>query len=1279
MSTFKTSRPIEASLPLGVHAVWDLGKAWHETTATRETICLNGLWRWQPNHSTSEEVPRDGWGWFKVPGSWPGISDYMEKDCQTVYANPAWKSEDLGRVLVAWYQRELTIPPNWKNRRISIQAEYVNSLATLFVDGKQAGHISFPSGSIDITGVVHPGEKHVLSIQLVALPLKGVIQSYSDTNAAKEMKSTVDRRGLCGDVYLVGSPLKAQAEEVRVATSTRNWTITIGANISGIDVGKTYRIQGRVLDLGRPVKSFLSPALTSRSLNSSLVSFTAPWKPAKLWDLNTPQNQYELELTLIDGSGKVLDVQTPKKFGFRELWIKGRDFILNGSRVFWSCVPVDNGAVSAGLSSYKGAKESLTRLKSFGINMVYTHNYDCNPGSFLAFDEILRAADDVGILVALTMPHFGDYDWSTTNAELTNGYARHAEFFAHVARNHPSVIAYATSHNATGYNEDTNPDKIDGFEYKRDSWALNNTAKALRAEAIINKVDPSRFVYHHSSGNLGTMHTMNFYLNWAPIQEMDDWYEHWATVGIKPAFMVEYGVPFSWDWAMYRGWYKGQRSFGSAQVPWEYCMAEWNAQFLGDHVYDISESEKRNLRWEAPKFAANQEWYRWDYPQPMGSTHPDFEDQQRVWAMYTKDNWRAFRTWGVSGISPWETSGLFWRPKPSVKRDRVELVTDWDAIQRPGYSPDYIDMAFEASDWVPTVGGESLIRNNRPLLAYIGGKTPDFTEKGHIFRAGETVSKELIAINNSRESVDCRCTWSVNLPTTQGGATRLAIETGVISRIPIHFTIPLDVNPGTYKLTANFEFLNRESQQDDFSIQVLPNRPSVASLGHLAIYDPKGESAHLMASMGLTGTNVGFDSNLAGYDTLIVGKNALTVSGPGPDLTAVRNGLKVILFEQTGDVLEKRFGFRVQEYGLRNVFPRVPDHPILAGLTSETLRDWRGDSTVIPPRLQFTLANEFNGAPSIVRNGMLLPHVWRCGCRGSVASVLIEKPACGDFLSLIDGGFSLQYSPLMVYREGKGMVLFCQMDVTGRTESDPAAERLAANIFNFVSAWHPTPKRTIVYAGDPGCRAQLEQTGFQIMSFDGVLGTNQVLVVGPGGGAQLVPHADSITAWLNGGGRALAIGLDQDELRHALPLAISTRYAEYINSVFDPQRWNSPLSGIGPADVYNRDPRKLPILSESPGVLAGGVLAALSDDHVILLQLAPWKFTQTQQNTKRVFRHTSVALTRLLGNLGVQSTTPLLARFGSPADQGGKEQRWLHGFYLDVPVAEDDPYRFFGW
>ena len=189
------------------------------------------------------------------------------------------------------------------------------------------------------------------------------------------------------------------------------------------------------------------------------------------------------------------------RFGFREFWIDGRDFYLNGTRIYLSAVPLDNAQIGARSATYEGARETMKRLQSFGINFVYTHNYGCEPGSHVSFAEILRAADDVGMLVAFSQPHFGHYDWKAADADRTNGYARHAEFYVRAAQNHPSVVAYSMSHNATGYDEDMNPDLIDGIKDPRDdSWSRNNAKLALRAEAIVKQ---SRSGPHRLSSLLG--------------------------------------------------------------------------------------------------------------------------------------------------------------------------------------------------------------------------------------------------------------------------------------------------------------------------------------------------------------------------------------------------------------------------------------------------------------------------------------------------------------------------------------------------------------------------------------------------------------------------------------------------------------------------------------------------------------------------------------------------------------------------------------------------------
>jgi hypothetical protein len=1295
-----------ASEPAPPRAVWDLSNAYQESTPTRARVCVNGLWRWQPAKGSAESVPADNWGYFKVPGPWPGRDGDESRDCQTVHAHASWEHEDWSGATSAWYQRELVVPADWAGRRIVLHVEYLNSYAAVYLDGKQVAELRFPWGEVDLTSVCQPGRKHVLSLLVVALPLKGVMLSFSDTNAAKQAEGSVARRGLCGDVYLVGEPAAARLGEVKVDTSVRRGEITFQAAVQGLAAdgpagaaeqprSLRYRLRARVTEKGRAVRTFTSQPFSAGDLADGRFAFTEKWLADKLWDTHTPHHQYDLDLSLLDATGKVLDTALPVRLGFREFWIEGRDFYLNGTRIFLHAIPLDNAGLGAAWATYEAVKESLLRLKSIGTNFVYTHNYGCEPGSHLSFAEALRAADDVGMLVALSQPHFGHYEWGAPDAGQTNGYAAHAEFYVHVAGSHPSVVFYSTSHNATGFMDDESPDVIDGVQDLRPDWARNSIKPALQAEAIITRMDPTRIVYHHSSGNLSAMYTLNFYLNFAPMQEVSDWFEHWATRGVKPLFTCEYAVPGHLDWTTYRGWYHGKRSFGSAEVPWEVCIAEWNAQFLGDQAFRISEAEKRDLRWEAQKFREGKPWYRWDYPYPSDSRV--FDGRYPVYARYITDNWRAFRTWGLSGGNTWEY-WLFWKLREGADKGPKQFPVDWDNLQRPGFSPDYVnrpydmlDQGYQRSDWLPTVAADALLRNNGPLLAYIGGRPAAFTSKDHNFHPGEAVEKQLIIINNSRETVSADCRWSFGLPQPVTGSAKVTVRTGDQHRQPLRFDLPASLPPGRYALTASVTFSTGETQDDSFTIHVLPPPRAAQAAQRIALFDPKGETARALSAMGVRYQSAEADADLSGYDLLVVGKAALTLDGPAPDIGRVGAGLRVLMFEQTPEVLEKRFGFRVAEYGLRQVFKRVPDHPLLAGLGEDHLQDWRGEATILRPRLKYEIGSRY--APAVKWCDIEVTRLWRCGNRGNVASVLIEKPVRGDFLPIVDGGFSLQYSPLLEYREGKGMVLFCQMDVTGRSEADPAAEVLSRNLLQYAAAWRPAPTRDARYVGDPAGRQHLESAGLAVASYQGGdLTADQVLIVGSGGGTQLAAHAAAISRFVQGGGHVLALGLDEVEANAFLPFRVQMKNAEHIAAFFEAFGRDSLLAGVSPADVHNRDPRELPLIADGATAIGDGVLAQAERANVVFWQLPPYAVAPAavrenqwtrdgleQYSLKKTFRRASFTLTRLLANMGVAGSTPIVARFSSPVTGSSPEKRWLEGLYLDQPVEWDDPYRFFGW
>ena len=324
------------------------------------------------------------------------------------------------------------------------------------------------------------------------------------------------------------------------------------------------------------------------------------------------------------------------------------------------------------------------------------------------------------------------------------------------------------SHNATGYDEDMNPDMIDGIHSARNQWSGNNVKRALLAEAIVAGLDPGRIVYHHSSGNLGSMHTSNFYPNMAPIQELYDWFEHWATKGVKPMFTCEYMVP---------------------------CH-------LGlDHVSRLVQGRARvrqrpgalgvlhrRVECAVPRRPGLPDQRGGEDEPPLGGRAvPTRQALASLGLSLSRSARRCstFSTRSSAGTSP-TTGGPSapgasrpFRPGNTISsggcatgadKGRKALKVDWEHLQRPGFSPDYfgeqyerMDLAYDRSDWMPTADGQAILRNNRPLLAYIGGKLPAFTSKDHNFYPGETVEKQLIVINNSRETVTAVYGWSLGL------------------------------------------------------------------------------------------------------------------------------------------------------------------------------------------------------------------------------------------------------------------------------------------------------------------------------------------------------------------------------------------------------------------------------------------------------------------------------------------------------------------------------------
>ena len=214
----------------------------------------------------------------------------------------------------------------------------------IYLDGVKAGEMRFPGGEVGLTAACRPGRKQTLSMFVQALPLNALMRLFNDSAAPPKVESRVERRGLLGDLYLVGEPAGARMTDVRVETSVRRWQITFDAALAGLDRGAGYMLRAQISetsetgDAGRRVTEFTSAPFQSNELVDGRIRVTENWRPDKLWDTHTPQNQYDLNLSLLDSSGKVLDtalarpLRIPRILDRWKRFLSERNAYLSGRR-----------------------------------------------------------------------------------------------------------------------------------------------------------------------------------------------------------------------------------------------------------------------------------------------------------------------------------------------------------------------------------------------------------------------------------------------------------------------------------------------------------------------------------------------------------------------------------------------------------------------------------------------------------------------------------------------------------------------------------------------------------------------------------------------------------------------------------------------------------------------------------------------------------------------------------------------------------------------------------
>ncbi len=1253
--------------------------AWRVDLPSRTEISLNGLWRARPvaADEATEVVPPDGdWGWGKIPGVLcrEGVGHRMD-DMPVLFggkfagkgAAPSDANERM------WYRRTFEMPREAEGRRVGVRFARVNTRAVVYVDGQLAGEVSWPEGELDITRFAKPGSRQTLAVFVTAYmpdwePSETLTFMGGPGMTFKNKgKRKLHWRGITGDVTLVLAPKGARA--TFAWGELHDGKVRFIVETAGLDSSRGCTAKVKATPLwkdGASAREFSASGLKPDA--AGRVSFDSEWPDLALWDLDTPQHRYRVETELFAEDGSRIDEVPPYDTGFREVKLVGREVFMNGRPLHLTTLLGPASVPSAldrtaALVFCRRAKAMM--FSSFNFNTAFV------PGA-PDYDEFPSAADETGIaMMCASIPDITnaplDKDTLWKDEKMQAIWRERAEISVRAVRRHPSVVLYKMNMNKTGHRDDVHPHVAATGEVDPEDDARPTRKSALWSMKEMGKVDPTRPAYSHDSGNLGDFYTKNIYLGWLPPQERADFLEEWSRIGRHPVNFVEYGTPDSSRFQSFHRPYFIYRT-PCYQKSW---VAEHSAEWFGEGavrggeaVRSLYKNEERLMQ-ESPMV--------YQFGGMRGEIDKQTSEKSEVMGRFWAETLRGMRGWGCHGVLPWVQNFMFKMPKAK----REENPDRWRLAKGRGVVPDFRTSTYRggmyssislgeriyAEDGVfaTTAYGDAQRRWARPAIGFIGGESV-FTEKRRNYLVGEKLAKRLVLINDHSAAVVAKWKWRAlnggKVLASGEGETKVAPG----GRSDAVFSFEPAVS-GPWTIEAEFAFSDGDRQTDSFDVHVLPP-PEKAKNGAIALYDPKGLTEAEFKRLGIAHAETirspeEFRKELGALPmgtAVVIGREALT-SDLWDDVVVpeCEAGRRFLIFEQTKKCLES-LGFRVQERGVRTAFRRsaaldeMLKGPCGCGLSADALLcDWAGESTLASADLS---GNRRDRLGRVTQDwaGLRMTRIIRVNNRGCVATVLPEKPQTSDWLPLVDCAFALEYSPLMRFRTGGGMVLLCQMDVTARTVADPAADELLRGLAASLSA--PMPKRWSVpdFLGRDAVRAGF---AWGVKSWE----TGKDLVVSPG-----AKMPEDLHKSIEEGATVLCLGMSADEIRAWSPVPVNVAMTNGCTFA----RIEKPgpeLDGLSNCDfLWHGAPSFAAFMDEDPAGNPSYKCIRYGKGKIVFWQLPPWKFNADESHLRSTRRAASRMFARLMCNLGWSTFTNGTGYHCRP-------------MYKDVPEGADDPYE----
>lgn len=362
-------------------------------SASSGQLSLEGTWKFKldPNNIGVKEQ------WFqhnlpdtiKLPGSTDG-GGFGQKATEPAMGRLTRLHKYVGP---AWYQKEVSIPAEWKGKRITLFLERCHWETQVWVDGRVVGmqnSLSVPH-IYDLSDLLTPGS-HVLTIcvdNTMKINIGELAHAITD-------ETQTNWNGIVGKIELRATErLYIKSVDTYPDFSRKNIKVRVG-------IGNDTNIPVKAgLDISLENVTSVKTSVGCNARQSTYIDVNVPFgSDMKLWDEFLP-SLHKLSVVLTSKDRKDFNDEITTSIGVREFGKAAHHFTMNGRTIFLRgnlecCIfpltgyPSTN--IDAWLRIYKIAQ-------SYGLNHLRFHSW-CPPEAAFA------AADQTGFMLQVELPHW---------------------------------------------------------------------------------------------------------------------------------------------------------------------------------------------------------------------------------------------------------------------------------------------------------------------------------------------------------------------------------------------------------------------------------------------------------------------------------------------------------------------------------------------------------------------------------------------------------------------------------------------------------------------------------------------------------------------------------------------------------------------------------------------------------------------------------------------------------------------------------------------------------